>query len=89
MTFRMTNSKDGRPRLNFTVPVRVTLNYLAIYLVANYTTPTQVTSKAKAIEFARDAVLTYGTEVPHYRVGDDNLDDEVEAMETKLTALWA
>jgi hypothetical protein len=49
----------------------------------------RVTSKRRAVELASLELLRRGEEIPHYRVGDDNLEPLVDAILAHLQMLWS
>jgi hypothetical protein len=108
--YALTNSKDQIKRVSAVIPMRLTLNDIAVYITSreydklhdeavfseedryvadlNKVKKT-IPSRRKAIEMATNVIIQDGEESPHYRVGDNNLDEVRQAVLAHLEVLWA
>lgn len=101
--YKLTNSIDGVKRATVNVQVRLTLEDMAIYVaamigydvtdygsreVSDQAVFEHTKTKGMVMHQVRQCVVQYGTEIPFYKVGDDNLTDVYEAVLKRLQVLW-
>ena len=101
----LTNSKDGVNRISLKVDFRLTLEDMAMYLVASLKFNTvdedghvtidrdmvrkHLTSRSAVVKEVQDYLWREGTERASYIVGDQRLDPLVWTLEQHLARVWS